>query len=384
MKLPLYRKIVALGICVSAFAALLGGSAAWYRAIQPQTVDAAPRHLMGWAGPAVAKEAFEAVKDEFIPFRIAKADGVPVKDNSKSRVVLWDADKVVNNGQHLPTFKQEIGDCVGAGATQAVYRLMNVQIALNGAGEEFRPIFEPYHYACGRCAPEAGSGRMGRDPSGSTGSWQAAALKIYGVIPQTPELPLYNAKVVSQWATKMPAAEYIAIGKQHVVQSAAQVKTAEEVRDAICNGYPVTIASNWGGSMRPTVKDGKLVNRRTGTWNHQMCIIGYDGTGPVAYWYILNSWGADAFPAPPDDAPPGGFWVAKADVDYIVRQGDSFALSAFNGFPAQEWLIIRFDDALGRVVREAPVKRQVATIQSGKTAQRLTPVKVESNYSLAP
>jgi len=34
--------------------------------------------------------------------------------------------------------------------------------------------------------------------------------------------------------------------------------------------------------------------------------------------------------------PPGGFWINEADMDIIAKQGDSFAFSQFQGFPAQK------------------------------------------------
>ena len=70
-----------------------------------------------------------------------------------------------------------------------------------------------------------------------------------------------------------------------------------------------------------------------------------------AYWnhptlgeifYILNSWGPRTHGTDPAGGPPGGFWVKKSEIDYITRQGDSFAFSQFDGFPAQklDWYMI--------------------------------------------
>ena len=295
--------------------------------------QAEAKEFMGWAGEAEAERAWPAMKGSFPPFKII---GAP-QANEDKRVVLWDAAKLVS-GDQLPTFRQVIGDCVGAGAKQAIDYLQCSRIALGRGNEEFKPVYEPYHYACGREAPECGDGRI-RGPSGSIGSWQAKALKLYGIIPEdTSGLEPYSRSVVSRWATRMPKRNYITIGKTHLVQTASRVDTAAEVRDAICNGYSVTIASNWGGKMRPPIEDGKLVNKKVTTWNHQMCVIGYDGVsskGP--YWYILNSWGPHAHGPPPDDSPPGGFWVRERAITYIVKQGDSFALSDLQGFPAQDW-----------------------------------------------
>jgi hypothetical protein len=232
---------------------------------------------------------------------------------------------------------QIIGSCVGHGHSQAMQYLQAVDIVLRGENDEYKALYTPYHYATGRNAPEAGTGRI-RGPDGSLGSWQVKALTLYGVIEEgQPGLEPDGASVIRRWAVRMPERKWLELGKQHLLSTAAPVTTANEVRDAICNGYPVSICSDWGGQMRPAVKDGKLVNRRVTTWQHCMTVIGYDGSGREPYFYILNSWGPDAHGTPPDDAPPGGFWISKADMEYIVRQKDSYALSDFAGFPANDW-----------------------------------------------
>lgn len=312
----------------------------------PPLTQADASALSGWAGPEVAAQALAEVqaRGALSPFVIRGA----AEDNAKKRVVLWDASTAIL-GEHLPTFRQVVGDCVGAGAAQAVNYLQLSQMYIRGPPYDrggFRAVYEPYHYACGRNAPECGDGRLnrGREPwSGSVGSWQAEALRLYGVIPaDEPGLDEYGPSVIKRWAVRMPDRRWIDIGRLHLVKTIAQVTNADQIRDAICNGYAVTIASDWGGDMRPRTIDGRLVNRRSGSWAHQMCVIGYDGaTGREPYWYILNSWGPDAHGTPPDGAPPGGFWVTRRDIDYIARQGDSFALSNHDGFEAADWVIIR-------------------------------------------
>ncbi len=46
--------------------------------------------------------------------------------------------------------------------------------------------------------------------------------------------------------------------KKYLVKSTALVRTYEEVRDAIVNGYPVTVASNRGFQMRGRVDKGSF------------------------------------------------------------------------------------------------------------------------------
>lgn len=310
---------------------------------KPIDPEQPPRELMGWAGPEQAEVAWQQLAPNFQRFQIIGAQD----DNAKKRVVAWEAAKAVNGGKHLPTFRQLIGDCVGAGAKQMMDYTQCISIIWNNEPFEFKPIFSPYHYAMGRNARECGAGRMGRDPSGSIGSWQAEAIRLYGVLPIDADgVPEYSKEVVSKWAVRLPADNYVSLGRQHRIETIARLKSAEEVRDAVCNTYLCTTASDWGGHMRPPTVDGKMVNKRADEWQHQMCIIGYDGTGREPLWYVLNSWGPDAHGKPPDDSPPGGFWVRKADVDYMCKRGEVFAFSTFAGFPARDWVIIQ--DAIGR------------------------------------
>ncbi|WP_146370008.1 hypothetical protein [Symmachiella macrocystis] len=283
----------------------------------------------GWAGPAAVRAARPLVAG-MPTFRIVGA----AQDNQRANVRLWDYVKAINDGQHLPNTAQQVGDCVSWGAKNAVDYLQCVQIARGPPVSDFHPSFAPYFYGISRVL--IGNGRISGD--GSVGAWAAEGARRFGVLPADhPGVPEYDGRVARRWGRSGPPEEFVQFAQQFPVRTVAPVRSAADVRDAVCNGYPVTIASDWGGRMQPREVDGRLVNEHRGTWNHQMCIIGYDGlTGSEPYYYVLNSWGAAAHGTPPDDAPPGGFWIREKDVEYIVAQGDSFAFSAFAGFPSQE------------------------------------------------
>jgi len=289
-----------------------------------------PEAREGWAGPEAVKQAEPLVRG-MPAFRIV---GAP-QDNERANVRLWEFAKAINGGEHLPNTPQQIGDCVSWGCKNAIDYLQCVQIARGPPpAQEFKPSFAPYFYGVSRVL--IGQGRISGD--GSVGAWAAEGARVYGVLAaEFAGVPRYSGDVARRWGRKGPPEEFVRHAQQFPVRTVSPVRSSMDVRDAICNGYPVTIASNWGGRMRPREVDGRLVNERRGSWNHQMCIIGYDGeTGREPYYYVLNSWGAAAHGDPPDDAPPGGFWIRERDVEYIVKQGDSFAFSNFAGFPAQE------------------------------------------------
>lgn len=285
----------------------------------------------GWAGQELAnKPENQAIVAQMPPFQI---EGV-VRDNSKSDVRLWLFAKEVNGGKHLPNYRQEIGDCVSFGAKNAVNYLQAVQIARDWQAHEFKEVYPPYIYGISRV--QIGRGRLSGD--GSLGVWAAKGVQEYGVLASSAEdVPKYSGSIARSWGRNGPPEKFIQVAKENLVKTVSPVRSAQDVCDAICNGYPCTIASNFGtNTIRE--RDGRMVATWNGSWAHQMSIVGYDGDEPSGerYFYVLNSWGESAHPEPLQGEPPGGFWITWDACDKICRQGDSFAFSAFNGFPSRD------------------------------------------------
>lgn len=257
------------------------------------------------------------------------------------KVCLWDAARSVL-GKDLPCFYQNIGSCVGQGkAKTEAYTSLN-QILLDPSQKFIMP-YEPYGYAQSRvCAGITG----GED--GSTGSGAAEAAVKYGVlaIDFDTDVEKYTfdddgktlnwpGSIDSAWGRNGAPSKYITEGKKHLVKTTANLRTSDDVRDALVNKYGVACASNWGGQMKPQVKNGVLLNRRVTTWNHQMSVSAYwDHPDLGEIFWIQNSWGWFCHGICPTGAPGGGFWVLKSDMQFICDQGEVFAYSAFDGFPA--------------------------------------------------
>ena len=281
------------------------------------------------------------------PFQLVNADGVPIsQDNSRAVVKLWDATTKVL-GRHTDNYPQQVGDCVSFGAKNALEYLICVRIARDGPNTEFARVSTHYLYGISRV--QVGKKQVRGD--GSVGAWAATGVKAYGVLSlDDPGCPPYSGAIARQWGSSGPPDDMIRVAMQRMVKTTAPIRSALECRDAICNGYPVTIASDYGSTdVKP--RDGQQVAKRNTRWMHQMCVVGYDGTkGPAGRFYVLNSWGAAAHPAPLSDEPPGGFWVEAADMDYITKQGDSWAYSDFDGFPAQKLTIDVFASTQKRTV----------------------------------
>ena len=281
----------------------------------------------GWLGSRAAKGAAGLV-DHLPPFEI-RGD----RDHARDTVLLWNAVRKANGGVDLANIRQQIGDCVSWGWSRAISYLDAVRLARNGG--EFRRAYPPYIYGISRV--QIGGGRLSGD--GSLGAWAAAGVQRYGVVAEGTEgVPAYSGSVAREWGRNGPPTELIRRAKHSLVGSAALVKTAGEMRDAICNGYTVPICSGFG-TKTIVVRDGRRVAKWDDSWAHCMVLTAYDGgtsapNGP--YFYCENSWGPGAHPEPLNGEPRGGFWIHWDDVQRIAGQGDSYAVSQFAGFPARE------------------------------------------------
>jgi hypothetical protein len=285
--------------------------------------------LCGWAGREQAARAWGELGHRFGEFRIV-GDLGPTQG---VRLLLWDFAKKVTGG-HLPNYRQEIGDCVSFGAKNAVQYLTCVQIA-QGQRDEYHHAFPPFIYGTSR--HDIGGDRLGGS-DGSLGVWAAEAVKKFGVLfADDSAVPSYSSQVASQWGSRSgPPREFYDVARDNPVRSCAKVTTYAQVRDALANGYPVTVASNQGFAMEGRQSDDKCWGVPQGSWAHQMCFIGVDDDSSRPGCFCLNSWGKDLWPIHPDGAPPGGFWVDARIVERMVGQDDSFAYSQFEGFPAQK------------------------------------------------
>ena len=268
------------------------------------------------------------------------------------RIILTDVTKTLNGGQDLLTFFQMTGSCVGQGLGQMLRTLNAIEIVVNG--ERQKPILPFWLLPYGKSRERAGLFGPGE---GSLGAPASQAAKEDGFLDAADsDLPqpfeandglTWGEQAEMKWSDGRAISQaFLERSRKHLIKTVSRARSAADVRDALINGYPLTCASDAGFEMRPSVQDGVLLNRRVTTWHHQMSIHGWmnhSRFGPL--YYILNSWGKKVHGVCPTGAQPGGFWITENDMEYIVRQGETFAFSQFDGFPAQD-----IERALFRVV----------------------------------
>lgn len=321
---------VVAALCVATLCIVCGATA-------PRSTPEAARY--GWAGPELL--ATSTIRDQVPVFslesREIESDAECViranaPDNATKNVQLWKAVRALNDNADPKIEPQAIGDCTAQGAAYAVCVLSAVQIVEQLQPATWRRVHVPFIYGTARTL--VGKGRL-RGEDGGLGVWAAEAVRRHGVLSaEAAKAPAYSAAIARQWGDDGPPAWALDLGSTTIVRTIARVDSANAVRDAICNGYPVTVASRWGTRGYRQL-DGRIVALGNGSWSHQMCIDGYDGTASQPLYHVRNSWGSDAHPKPIDGSPAGGFWVDAVAVNKMVAAGDSYAFSSFSGFPLQ-------------------------------------------------
>lgn len=294
---------------------------------------AGPGYPTGWV------EDRDAVAD-YLAWSHTPLFGVtaaPIRDSGRGQVVLLDRALAAQLGGRFPVHLQTIGDCVSHGWGLGVDVLKAVQIAA-GAREAFTgETATEVIYAGSRV--EVGRGRLVGD--GSVGAWAAKAVGAaigtlvrgrYGAI----DLTRYDGPRAREWGRRGRGVpdELEPRAREHPVRTVSLVTSYEEARDALANGYPVPVCSDQGFEPR---RDAQGFARPRGRWGHCMLFLGVDDAPERPGLLVMNSWGPDWIGGPKrHDQPDGSFWVDAEVADRMLGAQDSYALSGYVGFPAQD------------------------------------------------
>ena len=262
-----------------------------------------------------------------------------IRESGKGKVVLLYkfVEKLVGS---YNVRRQDGPDCVAFGAASAIDAVKATEIVSKKQMEEWisETSTEDIY---GGSRVNIGRGELGNG-GGSFGAWAAKYVNEIGTLVRMAygkyDLTTYNYNVANKWGSPGNGLPDLLVkeANKHKIKTVSLVKTYAEVRDSICNGYAVTIASNQGFS---TVRDREGFALAQGTWGHQMCILGVDDIGKDCSRnrpgvLCQNSWGRDWITGPKRHGQPdGSFWI-DADVleSRILSNGDSWAFSDYDGF----------------------------------------------------
>lgn len=248
---------------------------------------------------------------------------------------LWEAAKKVN-GQFLPADKQTIGDCESHGNGRAVDYLYCIKQSIGAASgfvEGQTSCMTEALYGEGREV-----GNMLGNEDGCYGSAMIEALQKFGFVGRN-GTPYSGSTAKSYGRTGTPQALKDA-GRIHICTGYAQLKTTDDMANALKAGCPCPISSDQGFTM---TRDSNGVCSPQGQWGHCMCVIGLFMIGGSRYFVILQSWGQMCPDGPvPYQGPDNSFGCDEQTMQNIIGQNDSYALSALAGFepaPSVDWIM---------------------------------------------
>lgn len=251
----------------------------------------------------------------------------PVKANNADEDSLLYLTVRKVSGTDLDPGPQAIGDCTSWGWAGCVDTVQCVEIDA-GRAEKFKRTATEAIYALERV--EVGKGQIRGD--GGVGAWCAEAVSKYGTLSRD-VVGTYSGQRAKQWGNQGLSKEMEDQARSHLIKTVSQVTSAEQVKQAIQNRYPVAVCSNRGFTM---TRDRQGFCAPRGSWGHCMKIIAYRGGGRPGL-LIVQSWGPNTPDGPKDlDQPDNSFWAEMDVVDSMVRQGDSFTMSQFEGYPDQD------------------------------------------------
>ena len=227
-----------------------------------------------------------------------------------------------------PSERQTTGDCVAHSTRNAVDITRAVEIDIKGESESFET----------RSATEGIYQSRGHRSQGMTCSGAAKYVhskggillrKDYGKV----DLSKYNSGLGANH--KIPSSVYITEAKKHQVKTISMITTVQEARDALGNGYAISVCSGHGFSSR---RDGNGIAKRGSGWNHAMAWIACDDTHKrfkETLFLVQNSWGKWNSGPRVHSQPEGSFWIREKDARGMLAQQGSWVFSDVDGFPAR-------------------------------------------------
>lgn len=290
----------------------------------------------GWSPPSQEEKALS--KDNQYTQQLQEL----VKYNDDSEVLLYRliyralkdnnqlTQEELDSGRLNSINQGSIGECIGAGTARALDATMACDIYTRKENEIWKSLANVEGiYAIGRLD------NLGRG-DGSTGIWSVSGLNKYGTLHRLlyGESDLRSTKPIQgrEWAERGLPKDLIEKAKEHKVIASALVRTPDEVKAALQNGYGIILCSDVGYN---NTRDRLAFLKRQGSWNHCMACLGWRPASSGREGFLIaQSWGNDWANGPiyPSDCIYGGFWITPDDLKAHLRSEDCYAIAGFEGF----------------------------------------------------
>ena len=230
-----------------------------------------------------------------------------------------------------PDEKQTTGDCVSHATRNAVDITRAVEINIKKESESFMA----------RGATEGIYGSRGHGGQGMSCSRAARFVSDDGGIllrqdyPGIVDLSIYDSSTGTKWGRQGVPDGIEEIGRKHQVRTVSLISTIAEARDALANGYAISVCSGYGFSSR---RDDNGYANKKGGWSHAMAWVANNDTnakgGPG--FLVQNSWGVWNGGGTSYDQPPGSFWINYKNAEGMLSARGSWVFSDVDGFPPRK------------------------------------------------
>jgi hypothetical protein len=293
-----------------------------------------PRELLnaykeGFVGSYCDPEDVDKLLGE-LPHPLFGAAAYDLSDTGKGKVALLYKNVQKFDPGFGPSERQTTGDCVSHSTRNSIDVTRSTEI-IGGDREEF----------VARSATEAIYGSRGHGGQGMSCSGAARFVhqsggillrKDYGFV----NLSKYNGSLGAGWGRRGVPSDVVTEGKKHQVKTISLISTVEEARDAIANGYAISVCSGYGFSSR---RDKHGIASRKGGWSHAMAWVAMDDSHEIyneTLFLVQNSWGVWNGGPKRLEQPEGSFWIREKDARGMLSQRGAWVLSDVNGFPPRK------------------------------------------------
>ena len=286
-------------------------------------------YRQGFVGSICDMEDTDKLLGE-LPHPVFGAAAASLSESGKGKVALLYKSAERFDPTFGPHERQTTGDCVSHSTRNAV-DVTRCHEIIGGERESF----------VARGATEAIYGSRGHGGQGMSCSVAARFVhqnggillrKDYGFV----DLSKYNSSIGSRWGRSGVPSDVKNEGKKHQVATISNIRTVEEARDAIANGYAISVCSGYGFSSR---RNSNGISSRSGGWAHAMAWIAMDDSHKIhkeTLFLVQNSWGVWNGGPKRFDQPDGSFWIREKDARGMLSGGGAWVFSDVEGFPPRK------------------------------------------------
>lgn len=265
-------------------------------------------------------------------------DGAKVIKNSGKGKLSLPYKSVLHFDKHAYIERQTTGDCVSHATRNACDLSRAVEIDIKKDKESW----------IARGATEAIYGARGHGGQGMSCARAADFVSNVGGIlvrknyPGIEDFSKYNGNLGAKWGSRGLPDKVIDKADDHQIRTVSLIRTVEEARDALANGYGIAVCSGYGFSNK---RDKNGFARKSGSWAHAMAWIACDDTNGEPAFLVQNSWGKWNDGGHPEwgPIPDGSFLIHADDAAGMLSGNGSYAFSDFDGFPPQKLPDYGFD-----------------------------------------